>query len=67
MYLLLFLACLPALDMESPAVARRVLEAISETGASDAERKTLTTIIQKGVRGRPPRLGGHDDHHGMEV
>ena len=44
-YLLLFLACLPALDMEDPAVARRVLEAISETGASDAERKTLTTII----------------------
>jgi hypothetical protein len=44
-YLLLFLACLPALDMEDPVVARRVLEAISETGASDAERKTLTTII----------------------
>lgn len=44
-YLLLFLACLPALDMESPAVARRVLAAIRDTGASYAERKTLSTII----------------------
>lgn len=44
-YLLLFLACLPALDMEDPNVACRVLEAIRDTGASDAERKTLTTII----------------------
>jgi hypothetical protein len=44
-YLLLFLACLPALDLENPAVAGRVLEAIRHTGASDAERKTLTTII----------------------
>ena len=44
-YLLLFLACLPALDMENPAVAGRVLEAIRDTGASYAERKTLTTII----------------------
>jgi hypothetical protein len=32
-YLLLFLACLPALDMGNPAVARRVLEAIRDTGA----------------------------------
>ncbi|MGH3280161.1 MAG: hypothetical protein ACRDNW_13625, partial [Trebonia sp.] len=44
-YLLLFLACLPAMDMEHPAVARRVLQAIRDTGASDAERKTLTTVI----------------------
>lgn len=44
-YLLLFLACLPALDMENAAVARRVLQAILDTGASDAERKTLTTVI----------------------
>jgi hypothetical protein len=44
-YLLLFLACLPALDMEDPATARRVLTAIRDTGASYAERKTLTTII----------------------
>jgi hypothetical protein len=44
-YLLLFLACLPAMDLEDPAAARRVLEAIRDTGASDAERKTLTTII----------------------
>jgi hypothetical protein len=44
-YLLLFLACLPALDMEDPNIARRVLEAIRDTGASIAERKTLTTII----------------------
>jgi hypothetical protein len=44
-YLLLFLACLPALNMEDPDIARRVLEAIRDTGASDAERKTLTTII----------------------
>jgi hypothetical protein len=44
-YLLLFLACLPALDMEDPNIARRVLKAIRDTGASVAERKTLTTII----------------------
>ena len=44
-YMLLFLACLPALDMENPAVARRVLTAIRDTGASYAERKTLSTII----------------------
>jgi hypothetical protein len=44
-YLLLFLACLPALDMENPSTARRVLEAIRDTGASAAERKTLATII----------------------
>jgi len=44
-YPLLFLAGRPALDLENPAVARRVLDAISETGASDAGRKTLTTII----------------------
>ena len=31
--------------MEDPDIARRVLEAIRDTGASDAERKTLTTII----------------------
>jgi hypothetical protein len=31
--------------MEDPNVACRVLEAIRDTGASDAERKTLTTII----------------------
>jgi hypothetical protein len=44
-YMLLFLACLPALDMENPAVARQVLTAIRDTGASYAERETLTTII----------------------
>jgi hypothetical protein len=44
-YLLLFLACLPALDLETEAGARRVLEAIQATGASDDERKILTTII----------------------
>jgi hypothetical protein len=44
-YLLLFLACLPALDMESEAGARRVLNAIRDTGASEDERKTLTAII----------------------
>lgn len=44
-YLLLFLACLPALDMESEAGAARVLEAIRETGASTAQRKRLATII----------------------
>ncbi len=37
-YLILFLACLPALDMESEAGARRVLTAIRETGASHANR-----------------------------
>jgi hypothetical protein len=44
-YLLLFLACLPTLDMESEAGARRVLNAIRDTGASEDERKILTTII----------------------
>jgi hypothetical protein len=44
-YLLLFLACLPALNMEDPNTARRVLAAIRDTGASVAERKTLSTII----------------------
>lgn len=44
-YLLLFLACLRALDMESPSAARRVLQAIRDTGASTAERKRLATII----------------------
>jgi hypothetical protein len=44
-YLLLFLACLPALDMESETGAARVLDAIRETGASAAQRKRLATII----------------------
>jgi hypothetical protein len=46
-YLTLFLACLPALDMESEDNARRVLAAIRDTGASHANRKRLTTIILK--------------------
>ena len=46
-YLTLFLACLPALDMADPAVARRVLEAILDTGASGADRRKLVTIILK--------------------
>jgi len=33
-YLTLFLACLPALDMENDGNARRVLAAIRDTGAS---------------------------------
>jgi hypothetical protein len=44
-YLLLFLACLPALDMESEEGAARVLNAIRETGASTAQRKRLAAII----------------------
>jgi hypothetical protein len=44
-YLLLFLACLSVLDMESEAGAARVLDAIRDTGASTAQRKRLTTII----------------------
>jgi hypothetical protein len=44
-YLLLFLACLPALGMESEAGAARVLDAIRATGASAAQRKRLATII----------------------
>jgi hypothetical protein len=44
-YLLLFLACLPALDIETEAGARQVLNAIRDTGASEDERKVLTTII----------------------
>ena len=46
-YLLLFLACLPALDMESAAGAARVLDAIRATRASAAQRKRLTAIILK--------------------
>src|ERR1700756_1977707 len=44
-YLLLFLACLAALDMESRAGAARVLDAIRDTGASAAQRKRLAVII----------------------
>jgi hypothetical protein len=44
-YLLLFLACLRVLDMETEAGARRVLSAILDTGASHDEQKILTTII----------------------
>jgi hypothetical protein len=44
-YLLLFLACLPALDIDSAAGAARVLDAIRATGASAAQRKRLATII----------------------
>jgi hypothetical protein len=44
-YLILFLACLPALDMESEAGARQVLAAIRDTGASHADRRRLTAII----------------------
>jgi hypothetical protein len=46
-YLILLLACLPALDMETPAGARQVLAAIRDTGASHAERRRLTAIILK--------------------
>jgi hypothetical protein len=46
-YMTLFLACLPALDMADPAIARRVLAAIHDTGASDADRNKLATIILK--------------------
>jgi hypothetical protein len=46
-YLILFLACLPALDMESAAGARQVLAAIRDTGASHADRRRLTAIILK--------------------
>src|SRR5579862_3255826 len=44
-YLLLFLACLPALDIDSAVGAARVLDAIRATGASAAQRKRLATII----------------------
>jgi hypothetical protein len=44
-YLILFLACLPALDMETPVGARQVLAAIHDTGASHADRRRLTAII----------------------
>jgi hypothetical protein len=46
-YLILFLACLPALDMETADGARRVLAAIRDTQASHANRKRLATIIMK--------------------
>jgi hypothetical protein len=48
-YLILLLACLPALDMESEAGAVRVLDAIRDTGASAAQRKRLTMIIPERV------------------
>jgi len=44
---ILFLACLPALDMETADGARRVLAAIRDTQASHANRKRLATIIMK--------------------
>ena len=50
-YLILFLACLPALDMESEAGARQVLAAIRDTGASHADRRRLTAIILKRASG----------------
>ena len=46
-YLILFLACLPALDMETEEGALRVLAAIRDTGASVADRKALTAIVLK--------------------
>src|ERR1700677_2980062 len=46
-YPILFLACLPALNMETEAGARQVLAAIRGTGASHADRKRLTAIIMK--------------------
>jgi hypothetical protein len=49
--LILFLACLPALDMETPTGARQVLAAIRDTGASHAERRRLTAIILKRASG----------------
>jgi hypothetical protein len=44
-YMIIFLACLPVLDMTSVEGAVRVLAAIRDTGASVADRKTLTTLI----------------------
>ena len=49
--MILFLACLPALDMETPTGARQVLAAIRDTGASHAERRRLTAIILKRASG----------------
>jgi hypothetical protein len=46
-YLTLFLATLPAINMETDEGATRVLAAIRETGASASDRKTLTAIILK--------------------
>jgi hypothetical protein len=46
-YLTLFLACLPALDMTDLSVAERVLAAIRDSGASDADRTRLSVIILK--------------------
>jgi hypothetical protein len=46
-YLTLFLATLPAIDMEAEEGARRVLAAIRDTGASASDRKALSTIILK--------------------
>ena len=44
-YLILFLAILPALDMTNKATRNRVLGAIVDTGASEADRRRLTAII----------------------
>jgi hypothetical protein len=46
-YLVIFATCVRVLDMETETGARRVLAAIRDTHASDAERKQLTTIILK--------------------
>jgi hypothetical protein len=44
-YLAIFAACIGAIDMETEQGARQVLTAIQATGASNADRERLTTII----------------------
>jgi hypothetical protein len=44
-YLAVFAACIGAIDMETEQGARQVLSAIQATGASNADRERLTTII----------------------
>jgi hypothetical protein len=44
-YLVVFAACMGAINMEGEQGARTVLQAIRETGASTADRQRMSTII----------------------
>jgi len=46
-YLVVFAACMGAIDMAEEQGARTVLQAIRDTGASAADRKRMSTIILK--------------------
>jgi hypothetical protein len=46
-WLVIFEACLGSLEMETEAGARRVLNAVHDSGSSAADRKRLITLILK--------------------